>query len=367
MSMHSATSPGTNPLGTKWILRVVLATAGVIAAVVLASIWSLLWLFLTGSDSDSSAALIVTAVLTLFLAPVILFVVISSWPIESGAQKHSALRAASWALGGLELAAGTIVTVTGYRTQPLVWIPLSALIMCIGFTTLAVVLGRALRIEVSGMPAAVPGESTLEPWMKSARARVPMVAVVVPVTILVMTAVALLVFQPWDSEGPGAALRSQAALGILFGLSLGFIATSLVVAFRSVPLAFRLSRALPRSAPARKRILRAVSRETAAQLSLVELETGRRYAADVSAALPWSLLQFGYLFAGILCQQIGEALQPHPLLGPWGALGVGVVYVVALGSMADLLRRSRRFRRINGEPAAIAAIDPEPNSGLIRT
>ena len=361
MSTPSASPQATSAPGARLIIRVVLATVGALAAGLLAVIWSLLWLLPTGSDSDSSVVPIIGALTVAFVAPVILFVLVSSWPIESPGQRHPALLISSRAMGGLEVAALAIVIVTGPETRPWAWVPISAIAMGVGFTAIALVLGRLLRSEGAGVPTDASGELVLDPWTPPARSRVPIFAVVVAAALVFVCVLALLVFRPWEPHGSRSDVDSYATFGTLFALSIGFIVTSIVVAFRSIPLMSRIQKTMPRDVPTRRRIARAVMRGAVDQLGPVELEISRRYAAELTSALPWSLLQFGLVFTGILCQQIAEVFEPFALFGPWFAIGLGVIYLAALGFMVECIRRARRFVRINGEPTATDVAGPDPD------
>jgi MFS family permease len=361
----AATTPSASPspatsTSAKLIIRVVLATVGTLAAALLAGIWSLLWLLPTGSDSESNGVLIVAALLTSFVAPVILFVLISSWPIESVGQRHPALRASSWGMGGLEVVALAIVIVTGYLTQPWGWLPISAILMGAGFTAVAVVLGRVLRTERAGVPVDASGELVLGPWTPPGRTRVRMFALVVLAVFLLATLLAAVAFQPWHHVNSARPAATVAAIGIFSSFAIGCFVASLVCAIRYFPLAMRLSSALPAGYAARRHIARAVSRGRVDALSRGELELGRRFAVDSVVALPWMLLQFGLLYLGLISIELGQSFEPFWPLVLLAPIVLIAAFIALFVFVMLRIRRLRRFLATNGEPTATGTPSPVP-------
>jgi len=314
-----------------FVVAVVVSTVAVLAGALL--------LALLSSDEGLGPVLAGTLGLALLvMPPLVVGTVLAAWdvsPAEDGRRRHARLL---WSTLGAQAGGAALVVASAAVGGAPAWLPASFIALGAALTVVALVAGTALGERARRRaPDVVTGDA--RPLSRSeVRRGVRTVSLTFALTF-VPIAVGLS-FVPTDGDEGGADM-------LLVAAGVAFIAASvacLVVSFR---LQRELTTLLGRDQERARRIGRAVTSRHAVDLGPDDERRAARWASVSAVSMPVQYAQTALLFAGLVCQQLPQALGADG--GAFARVFVVVLVVVLVGFAPFFFTRAARARRI---PAA---------------
>ncbi|TWX38761.1 hypothetical protein ES689_09125 [Frigoribacterium sp. ACAM 257] len=291
-------------------------------------------LVILGDDGIGSLLVGCFGVLLLAVPPLVLGAVLAAWdesPTDDGRRRH---RRFLWSLlGGQAAGAALVVASAAWAGSP-VWLAASFIAVGALLTVGALVAGPALgerarrRVDELGAPvewaAVTPAEI---------RRAVRSVALTFALTF-VPVAVALS-FVPTDDD--------TGFLVVAGGLA--FIAASVACVVVLLRLQRQLVALLGRDQDRARRIGRAVLSRREVDLSPDDERLSARWASVTAVTLPVQLAQTELLFAGLVCQQLAQALGGDGGFATFARVLVVCMAVAMVAFVPLFIVRIRRVRR----------------------
>jgi len=322
-----------------------LAVVGFVGAVLLATgvqIGGTVLLVLLSTDGGVGPLLAGVAGLGLLvLPPLVLGAVLAAWDVpasDAGRRRHRRFLAA---VLGAEVAGAALVLVSAVLSGSPAWLPASFVAVGAVLTLVALWAGPALG-ERAGRRAAEQAESST--WQPPTRTEVRRAVRTVALTFaLTFVPVAVgLSFVPTDDGDGGAQV-------LLIAAGLAFIAASCACLVVSLRMQRTVTSLFGRDQERARRVGRAVMGRRAVELGPDDERLAARWASMNRVAYPMQIAQSELLFAGLICQQLPQALSDDA----WIATRVLIVVLpVAMVAFVPLfLVRHRRLRRFADDHA----------------
>ena len=340
----AAQTPTPAPVDGKLVARLTLAILGALGSVAIALVFGLIWLFTT-SVNDWGTLVILIAVILALVTPVVLSTMWANWSHAGSNEGGRGLF--WWTLGSIAIEVVCIgaIVVMGFVSQPWLWVPLTLVILAVGFTAIAILLGRVLR-----SPAPLATDLILDAWRPPKRGN--WFWWIVAGIFLIIGGLALSGLQPWtETAGHGDELRAYVLV-----LSLPCITSAIACIVRYLVVMWGGGLGQGRSYALRQRMSRAVFHGRTTDLSPAELEFARRTAFVYAVAFPWQLGYICLFYVGLLSEQL-PSIPGH--LNFAFSIFLAAALVVMVVVFVRYIVLARRFLRVNGEPS------PQPGPALV--
>ena len=320
---------GTDAVGVVAFAASVLVATG-------AQIGGIVLLVLLGEDGGIASLVVGCLGLALLvMPPLVLGAVLAAWdasPTDDGRRRH---RRFLVSLIGLQAVGAVLVVGSGASAGSPVWLAASFIGVGALLTVAALVAGPALgerarrRVDELGGTVAWSGVAPAE--VRSAVRTVTLTFVLTFVPVAVG-----LSFVPTDDDDPGF---------VLVAAGLAFIAASVACVFISLRMQRQLVALLGRDQDRARRIGRAVLSRRAVDLSPDDERLSARWASITAVTLPVQLAQTELLFAGIMSQQLVQALGDDGAFVTFARVLIVSMAVAMIAFVPLFVVRIRRVRR----------------------
>jgi MFS family permease len=314
---------------------VVAFTASVLVATG-AQIGGIVLLVLLGEDGGIASLVVGCLGLALLvMPPLVLGAVLAAWdasPTDDGKRRH---RRFLWSLIGLQVVGAVLVVASGASAGSPVWLAASFVGVGALLTVAALVAGPALgerarrRADELGGTVAWSGVAPVEVRRAVRTVTLTFVVTFVPVAVG-------LSFVPTDDDDPGF---------LLVTAGLAFIAASVACVVISLRMQRQIVALLGRDQDRARRIGRAVLSRRAVDLSPDDERLSARWASITAVTLPVQLAQTELLFAGIVSQQLVQALGDDGALVTFARVLIASMAVAMIAFVPLFVVRIRRSRR----------------------
>jgi len=309
-----------------------LAFAAAVVVVTVAQIGGTVLLVLLGDGGGMTALLLgVLGLALLTIAPIVLGAVLAARDVPTThRERQRARRLLGWMLG-VQAGGAALVLLSAWLGDPPVWLPASFVALGAALTLVALVAGPAVgeHVRQGAEPVA---------WREVPHGEVRRgVRTVTLAFVLTFVPAAVgLSFVPLDDDDSGADLLFVAA-------GLGFLAASIACTVVSFRLMKQAGAVIGRDHDRARRIGKAVLSRRPLELGPDDERVAARWASVSAVSLPVQYAQSATLFAGLICNQLPQALGDDDSTFP-RVLVVAMV-VMLLGFTPFFLTRTTRARR----------------------
>ncbi len=320
---------GTDAVGVVAFTASVLVATGV-------QIGGIVLLVLLGEDGGIASLVVGCLGLALLvMPPLVLGAVLAGWdasPTDDGRRRH---RRFVVSLIGLQAVGAVLVVGSGASAGSPVWLAASFIGVGALLTVAALVAGPALgkrarrRVDELGGTVAWSGVAPAEVRRAVRTVTLTFVLTFVPVAVG-------LSFVPTDDDDPGF---------VLVAAGLAFIAASVACVVISLRMQRQIVALLGRDQDRARRIGRAVLSRRAVDLSPDDERLSARWASTTAVTLPVQFAQTELLFAGLVSQQLVQALGDDGGFVTFARVLVASFAVAMIGFVPLFVVRIRRVRR----------------------
>ena len=326
-----ATSTQHRPAGRRELVGA-LAFAAAVVVVTAAQIGGTVLLVLLGDGGGVTALLLGALGLALLtIAPIVLGAVLAARDAPTThREQQRARRLLGWMLG-IQAGGAALVLLSAWLGDPPAWLPASFVALGAALTVVALVAGPAVGEHVR--QGAEPVEWREVPHGEVRRG---VRTVTLAFVLTVVPAAVGLSFVPLDDDDSGADLLFVAA-------GLGFLAASIACTVVSFRLMKQAGAVIGRDHDRARRIGKAVLSRRPLELGPDDERVAARWASVSAVSLPVQYAQSATLFAGLICNQLPQALGDDDSTFP-RVLVVAMV-VMLLGFTPFFLTRTTRARR----------------------
>ncbi|MBF4580319.1 hypothetical protein [Frigoribacterium sp. VKM Ac-2530] len=267
----------------------------------------------------------------LTIAPIVLGAVLAAWDVPTThREQQRARRLLGWMLG-VQAGGAALVLLSAWLSDPPAWLPASFVALGAALTVVALVAGPAVGEHVR------QGAEPVE-WRQVPRGEVRrgVRTVTLAFVLTFLPAAVGLSFVPLDDDDSGADLLFVAA-------GLGFLAASVACTVVSFRLMKQAGAVIGRDHDRARRIGKAVLSRRPLELGPDDERAAARWASVSAVSLPVQYAQSATLFAGLICNQLPQALGEDGWI--FSRVLMVVMAAMLLGFAPFFLTRASRARR----------------------